>query len=195
MPHEPVAWWTAFGAIAQAAGAIATFGAVVISLWVVLSERAMRARGYANIMITFIGDGTPGTYLVGIQVLNAGVRPFQVTSVGWRTGWLRRGPKALQFRYAIQNTSIMLNQRPGPHIVDPGREEGFYTPVADMKRSNNDESRTELFGRKLPILGEAPVRGIVNISGRKPLYVKVSKDLAHFLRTGDHASTTADEAE
>jgi hypothetical protein len=195
MPHDPVIWWTAFGAIAQAAGAIATFGAVVISLWVVLSERAMRARGYANIMITFVGDGTPGTYLVGIQVLNAGVRPFQVTSVGWRTGWLRSGPKALQFRYAIQNTSIMLNQRPGPHIVDPGREEGFYTPVADMKRSNNDESRIELFGRKLPILGEAPIRGIVNITGRKPLYVKVSKDLAHFLRTGDHASTTADDVE
>lgn len=195
MPHDPVTWWTAFGAISQAVGALATFAVVVLSLWVVLSERAMRARGWAGIMVSFIGDGTPGTYLVGIHVLNAGLRPFQVTSVGWRTGWLRRGPKSFQYRYAIQNTSMMLNQKPGPHIVEPGREEGFYTPVADMKTSNSDESRSVLFKRKLPILGKAPIRGIVNITGRKPLFVKVSKDLANFLRTGEHASTTAENAE
>ncbi len=193
IPQDAVTWWTAFGAVAQAIGAVATFAAVAVSLWVVISERTMKARGSAGIRISFVGDESPGIYMVGIEVLNVGVRPFHVSSVGWRTGWLTRGPKALQYRFAIQNTSVMLNQRPGPHIVEPGRNEGFYTNVADMKSANHEESRTEMFRRKLPILGEAPIRAMVNITGRKPLYIKVSKELAHFLRTGDHAANT-DEA-
>lgn len=195
MPHDPVTWWTAFGAIAQAVAAFATFAAVAVSLWVVFSERAMKARGSAGIMVHFIGDGTPGTYMVGITVLNIGLRPFEVSSVGWRTGWLWRGPDVLRYRFAIQRTDMMLHQRPGPHIVDPGRNEGFYTSVQDMKQSNSEESRTELFKRKVPVLGDAPIRAMVNITGRKPLFIRVSDDLANFLRTGDHASTTTENAD
>lgn len=194
MPHDAVTWWSAFGGIAQAAGAVATFAAVVVSLWIALSGRALKARGSAGIRVHFIGDGTPGTYTVGIEVENIGLRPFHVSSVGWRTGWMQRGPKALRYRFAIQNTSMMLNERPGPHIVDPGRNEGWYTRVADMKGANSEESRAELFVRKVPVLGYAPIRAIVNITGRKPLCTKVSDDLADFLRTGEHASTTADDA-
>ena len=194
LPQDAVTWWTAFGAVAQALGAIATFAAVAVSLWVVTSERAMKARGSAGIRIMFAGDGTPGVYMVGIEVLNVGVRPFHVSSVGWRTGWLTRGPKALQHRFAIQNTSVLLNQKPGPHIVEPGRNEGFYTNIADMKSPDHEESRTDMFRRRVPILGEAPIRAMVNITGRTPLIFKVSQDLADFLRTGEHASTTADDA-
>lgn len=195
MPHDPVTWWTAFGAIAQAAGALATFAAVVVSLWVVSSERALKAKGSAGIRVHFVGDGTPGTYTVGIEVLNVGLRPFHVSSVGWRTGWSRFGPEIIRFRYAIQNTTMMLHKRPSPHIVDPGRDEGWYSLVADMKVHADGEAARELFKRRLPILGYAPIRGIVNITGRKPLYVKVSDSLAQFLRTGEHASTTAEEAD
>lgn len=191
-PEDAVTWWTAFGAIAQAIGAVATFAAVVVSLWVVMSERAMKAKGSAGIRVSFIGDGTPGTYFVGIDVLNIGVRPFHVGSVGWRTGWFSRGPQAFAFRYAIQNTAIMLNHQPGLTIVEPGRNQGFYTPIADMKAANGEVSRVEMFGRKFPIIGRAPIRAMINITGCKPLIVKVSKELAEFLRTGDHISTTAE---
>lgn len=191
-PQDAVTWWTAFGAIAQAIGAFATFAAVAVSLWVVLSERAMKAQGSAGIRVSFIGDGTPGTYLVGIEVMNIGVRPFHVGSVGWRTGWISRGPQAFAFRYAIQNTAIMLNHQPGPTIVEPGRNQGFYTRIADMKAANGEASRVEMFGRKFPIIGRAPIRAMIHITGRKPLMVKVSKELAEFLRTGDHISTTAE---
>ena len=195
MPDDPVTWWTAFGALAQAGAAIATFVAVVVSLWIALSGRAMKARGHADIMMHFIGDGSPGTYLVGVTVLNVGIRAFEVSSVGWRTGWFSHGPGALRYRHAIQKTSMMLHERPGPYIVEPGRNEGFYTPIADMKHNNSEASRNELFNRQAPILGYAPIRAIVNITGRKPLIVKVTKDLAEFLRTGEHASTTAENAE
>ena len=189
LPTNPTEWWTAFGAFAQAAGALATFAAVAVSLWVVLSERAMRAQASAGIKVMFAGDGTPGVYMVGIDILNIGVRPFHVSSVGWRTGWLSRGPKALHFRHAIQNPSMMLNPAPGPHIVEPGRNQGFYTKVGDMKSADAEASRTEMFARRVPILGEASIRAMVHITGRKPLVVKVTKDLADFLRTGEHAST------
>ncbi len=130
--------------------------------------------------------------MVGIDVLNVGVRPFHVTSVGWRTGWLRRGPKTVTYRYAIQNMNIMLNQRPRPHIVEPGRNEGFYVAIADMKGVNAQKSRNEMFVRKLPIIGYCPIWAMVHITGRQPAMVRASKELAHFLRTNDHASTTVD---
>jgi hypothetical protein len=189
MTVDAIEWWTAFGAIAQAAGAAATFAAVVVSLWIVVSDRAMRARGSAGIRVSFAGDGTPGIYMVGIEVLNAGTRSFHVSSVGWRTGWLRRGPKALSYQYAIQNTSMMLNQRPRPHILEPGLNDAYYTLVSDMKHAdlNNDG----FFDRKVWFLGYAPIRAMVNITGRKPLFVDVSDELALFLRTKIHADTTA----
>lgn len=186
------AWWAAFGAIAQAIAAFATLLAVAISLWVVLSERAVRPRVTAGIRVQFIGDGTPGTYMVGIEVLNAGLRPFEVSSVGWRTGWLPRGPQALRYRYALQSTSLMLHQRAPPHIVEPGRNEGFYTKVADMKANSQDEARRELFQRRVPLLGFAPIWAMVNITGQRSAVAKADKELAKFLRTNDHASTTAD---
>lgn len=193
IPQDAATWWTAFGAIAQAVGSIATFAAVALSLWIIMSERAMQAQGTAGIRVMFAGDGTPGIYMVGIEVLNVGVRAFHVSSVGWRTGWLSRGPKALQYRFAVQNTSVMMNQRPGPHIVEPGRNEGFYTKIADMKAAVVEASRTEMFDRNIPILGHAPIRALIHITGRKSVVVKVSKELANFLRTGEHAATT-DEA-
>jgi len=194
MPHDATVWWTAFGALAQAAAALATFFAVAVALWVALSERALRAEARAAVMVLFAGDGSPGIYMAGVSVTNVGVRPFHVSSVGWRTGWLSRGPEALRYRYALQNTSVMLNERPPPHIIEPGRSEGFYTRIADMKQNFGSDSWRELFERKHRVLGAAPIKALVNITGRKPLVVKVSDDLAHFLRTNEHASTTAENA-
>ena len=194
MPHDAATWWTAFGAMSQAAGSVATFAAVVLSLWIVTSERKMRARGSACIMVMFAGDGTPGQYMVSINVLNTGVRPFQVNSVGWRTGWFLHGPIKTEYRFAIQNDSVMVNQNAIPMIVEPGQSKGFHTLVADMKNPLNEVSHSDLFRRRLFILGEAPIWAMVNISGRKPVMVRVKGTLADFLRTREHANTTADIA-
>ena len=190
MSVQDATWWAAFGAVAQAIGSLATFAAVAVSLWVVLSERAMRAKGSAGLHLTFAGDGTPGVYVVGIEVLNAGFRPFHVSSVGWRTGWLPKGPANLAHRFAIQNLSVAMNPRSWPCTVEPGHKEGFYTRVSDFQSANAHRSRTEMFRRRVPLLGPAPIHAMVNITGRKPLLLKVSGDLAEFLRTGEHAATT-----
>ena len=193
-PNDAATWWTAFGAIAQAIGAMATFLAVATSLWVVLSERAMKCKGSAGIRLMFAGDGSPGIYLVGIEALNVGVRPFHVGSVGWRTGWLPHWPKALSYRYAILNTDQSINNRTSPLVVEPGRSEAFYVKIADMKGANSEESRNELFTRRLPIIGYCPIWATIHITGRTPVKVRVKGELANFLRTLDHASRTDDAA-
>lgn len=175
-------WWTGFGAIAQAIGALATFAAVAVSLWIALSERRIRARCRADIVVISAGDGSPLQYMVGIHVRNDGFRTFQVTGVGWRTGWASWGPKALQYRSAMFDTT---DGGPWPRIIAPGQEQWFYVPIAKVAQS---ESRAELFGRKMPILGEVPIRATVHITGHKRIMVKVPKNMAKFLRTGEHAS-------
>ena len=131
--------------------------------------------------------------MVGIEVLNVGTRSFQIGSVGWRTGWLSIGPEALKFRYALQNTSVMVNEHQYPCSLDPGRNQGFYTLIADMKGANADNRNDGLFDRPLGILGHAPIWAMVNITGRKPIFAKVPLDLADFLRTKVHHNTTADD--
>jgi hypothetical protein len=190
---DAITWWTAFGAIAQAIGAVATFAAVAVSLWVVQSERQLQAKVTAGIRITFVGDGSPGVYWVGVTIVNTGMRAIRVTSTGWRTGWLSRGPSALTFRHAVQNTSLVnLGKRP-PFVVEPGMQESVFTSVADMKGGNNPEAHADMFERRLPVLGDAPIQAVVNITGRNPVRVAVEPSLARFLRTMDHANTTADD--
>ena len=184
-------WWTAFGALAQAAGAFATFAAVGVSLWIVLSERALRARGRAAIMTIFQGDGTPGIHVVDFIVENVGVRDFSVQSISWRIGWLPIGPMSLRFRYAIQTSrtgQIFENRK-----IQISLSEHFYVSVAEMKIGMTAEGeRAAFFSRKVPIFGWAPMRAYANIAGRRPLRLKLEKNLLAFLRTGQHSNTTAD---
>jgi hypothetical protein len=88
----------------------------------------------------------------------------------------------------------MVSQQPGPTIVEPGRTKGFYTLIADMKNPAGEASTAEMFRRKLAILGECPIWAMINITGRKPVMVRVKGDLAKFLRTHEHANTTDDAA-
>lgn len=188
---KDVAWWTEFGAIAQALGALATFAAVLVSLWIVRSERQLRAKATAGIRIIFMGDGSPGVYLVGVSILNTGMRPVRVTSTGWRTGWLPRGPKAMRYRFAMQNTSLLQHGKSPPFVIEPGMEEVVLTSVQDMKAgmASNSAAHKDLFDRKVRVLGDAPIFAAVSFTGRPVLNVKVEPSLADFLRTNEHPST------
>lgn len=190
---DSVAWWTAFGAIAQAVGAVATFTAVAVSLWIVRSERQLRAKATAGIRMFFVGDGSPGVYIVGVTILNTGLRPLRVTSTGWRTGWIGRGAQAFKHRFAVQNTSIVEYGKRPPFVIEPGMEESVYTTVEDMKRGArvNAEAHKELFERHNRILGHAPIHAVISFTGRPALHVPVEPALATFLRTNHHANSTA----
>ena len=179
-------WWTAFGAIAQALGAVATFAAVVVSLWLAVGERSLRADGFAAIWVSFPGDGTPGEYQVMFQLRNTGLRPIVWESVAWRVGWLRRGPKSLKYRWALQadgNANHFVTQTVQPSLT------GMVTiPVAVMKPRILEEANEEkpFFRRRIKFLGNAPILAFAHVAGRKPVPLKVNQSLQDFLRTGGH---------
>ena len=184
-------WWAATAALGQMLGAFATFLAVAVSLWIVRTDRSLSGRGSAKILVTFVGDGSPGVYHVGSVVENSGIRDFLVLSISWKIGWLRKGPKKLAYAYAIQTsgTGRIFENR----WVKASLSETFLISVADMKIGLAAEAgRGSFFKRKLKFLGWAPVRAYANIAGRKPIPLAVDRELQAFLRSALHRNTTAE---
>jgi hypothetical protein len=183
-------WWSAVAAVGQVLGAIATFMAVVVSLWIVRTDRSLQGKGHAGILVIFAGDGSPGIYLVGFRVENTGIRDFMVQSIGWRVGWSRWGPRKLSYAYAIQTSGV--GQIFENRWIRPTTTETFQLKVSEMKVGLAAEGeRGMFFKRRLKLLGWAPIRAYANVSGRKPIRLKVDNKLREFLRTGSHADNTA----
>jgi hypothetical protein len=189
---DATVWWTAFGAIAQAAGALATFVAVGVALWQTSSERRLRASASAGIKILFGGYGQHGVYFLGFDVLNTGYRTIRVSSISWRAGWLPRGPRALRYHYAMQTFDGLGGRQP-PFDLEPSERTTALVSVEAFIGAGDAPANDDMFGRSLPVLGAEPIRAIINVSGRKPLIVKPSADMLKLLRTNSHPFTTADD--
>lgn len=191
MGHD-VAWWTAFGAIAQALGALATFAAVAVSLGLARSERSLRGNGRARIMALFEGDGSPGVYVVHFDLENTGLRPLTWQSVSWRVGWTRWDVWGLGYAFAIQNFTVgMFEQK---QVVEPSHTGSMSMPLTQLKAAiaNDHKVGRAFFRRVHPIFGDAPIAAYAQVAGRKNVKLRVSPELARFLRTGDHPNTTAE---
>ena len=89
--------WEKVAAIGQVAGAVATFAAVVVSLWIARSERRAHIKARAGLRLIAYGDGSPFEDAISILITNHGMWPVHVSSVGWKTGWLGVGPEWLKF--------------------------------------------------------------------------------------------------
>lgn len=184
----PALYWTQVAAIGQVAGAIATAAAVILSLWIVLSERKLQASGRCGIKAFFAGDGSAPTYMIGLDITNTGLRPLTVAAVGWRTGWFRRGPSWLGQQFAVQAASHLPYGASPPFELAAGTSKSVFTLLTDFAAANNSK-REEFFWRPRPWgkgFMKTPIHAIVSISGRRDLYVKVEPSLAEFLRTGQH---------
>ena len=88
--------WNALGS--WLAG-IATFAAVVASLYLARKGEKVRLKVFAGLRLIFRGDGSSPEEHLNIGVTNLGDRPTTITSVGWAVG---RGKKR---RYCIQTES------------------------------------------------------------------------------------------
>jgi len=143
-------FWTELSAIGQIAGAVATAAAVIVSLWIALSERATKLQISAGIRLTFAGDGSPPDYLVAITVINVGQRRVRISNVGWQTGWLgwKWAPEWLQKQYAMQVPGIG-SARP-PLDLEPGENTIVFARVEEFANGVADGRNVSLFGRKPP---------------------------------------------
>ncbi len=185
--------WTKVAAIGQVAGAIATFAAVWVSLWLARSERRPHIKAQAGLRLLFDGYGSPFEDTISIRITNHGLRPVRISSLGWRTGWLGRGPKWLAFQHAVQTcNSPMAGQAP-PFDLGPGQDASLNLPTEPFKKVG--EMRDTFFNRKLPWKAKpSPTKicVVVSIVASKAVVTRVERNLETFLATGIIAAGAAE---
>ena len=139
------------GALAQVAGSLATFGAVVVALRLARQERTIRLRVTA-------GFRTIISQVVEIQVLavtveNVGHRAAKIELFGWTTGYVRKWIKfpkrfALQSCIQMQDYNWAINER-FPWTLEPGQSKSTFIRRTEFVEGFSKHSNGDLF-RKLP---------------------------------------------
>jgi hypothetical protein len=190
--ESAILFWTQVGAVGQLMGAVATTAAVIVSLWVVASERRPHIKVQAG-MRMIVGGGEPATDIVAISVSNHGLRTVSITSFGWRTGWISGlGPRWAKFQWAQQNPEARSDPLIGhvqpPFDLAPGEERTIMLRAETYRRNNDQVKQRNFFGRKLPFQKEvspANVCVVVSLAVFKSVITPVERPLARFLVTGE----------
>jgi hypothetical protein len=147
---DPVLFWTAAAAIGQIVGALFTAAAVAVSLWVVLTERREKLQFAAGRRV-IIGALPQTLDVVAFELVNLGLSSVHVTTLGWRTGWLSRGPDWMRYRHAVQLFGSGLGSEP-PCDLAPGRRMSSAFPLSSATEER--PATDDIFApRKVPLLG------------------------------------------
>jgi len=152
-------FWTIAAALGQIAGAIATFAAVGVSLWIVISERREKIKLSVGER-AIVGAGTK-IDVIAFQITNVGHRPVRINSFGWRVGWLPRGPTWLRYEWAFQTPGNLPVSDNPPIDVLPGRSASMFIEL-DPFLTRASAKDGDLFGpRQVPLLGRClpPIYG------------------------------------
>lgn len=106
---------------------IATFTAVVLSLYLARRGDRIRLKSYAGLRVVVRGDGTPTEEHLDIGVTNLGDRAVTVTTVGWAVG------KGKQRRFCIQDVSGSWTHQ-YPRKLEHGEHANF---MVSFKQTEN----------------------------------------------------------
>ena len=169
-------------ALGEAAGALFGVPVGMVALWATRSERELKGKGHARIMLEVRRGAEYGRYHVSFSLENTGLRPLTWTNVAWRVGWLRFGPKVLKREWALQNVGayIFVN-----HTIEPTSEAQEFISVADLKAARDEQSEP-YFCRRIFLLGLAPISAFAIVRGRRPIRLTLSRELKRLLQTGEH---------
>lgn len=80
---QKILLWNAIGT--WVAG-IATLAAVLVSLWLATHSNKIRLQIKLGMMVSYIGDGSPGQNFVGFTVSNVSERNVTISSICWQVG-------------------------------------------------------------------------------------------------------------
>ncbi len=172
-----ILYWTKLAAIGQIAGAVATAAAVIVSLFIVFSER----REFLRLVVsrkTMYPPNTAPYDVIDFEVTNIGVQRVRVTAFGWRTGWASKGPAWLRYVFGTLGRSGMAGMIDPPFDLEPGTSVSklvLLSSIADVSLW-----RSTLFGaRQVPGLGPrySPIFGTVTTARGTRKRVRVSADL------------------
>lgn len=185
--ENPQLFWTIVAAIGQAAGSIATAAAVIVSLWIALSERRIKLRVKCYIGVIAPGDGSGYIDVVSINITNESYRRASIINLGWRTGWtnLRWAPHWLKYQFAIQMPSAG-SPRP-PLDLEPGQTTTVWI-LADDFRKATLHNGADFFLRKPPWRRRqvpTKIECVVSPTVDKEVKVRVDSSLERFLATGE----------
>lgn len=191
--------WEMVAALGQLGGAVATFLAVVVALWVAYAERRVRLKVRAMLQVLTPGDGSGFEDVITISITNYGHRSVHIAQVGWRTGWSRRGPDWLKFQHAISlfnHPVSAMGQKP-PFELEPGRAATLFLAPEAINR--NREHRETFFGRRYPFRKKVlptKVCVIVSVTANRDHYARADRGLENFLATGviERGAAQANEA-
>lgn len=183
---QMILFWTKIGAIGQLVGALATFCAVLVSLYVVITERREGIKLVVGQRM-IIGGGS-NLDVISFQITNIGARPFVINSIGWRTGWFKRGPKSLRYKWGFQmgDNSPLSTQL--PHILQQGQTASVTIPI-NMFFNNNSKEKSLFHPRKILnfINVGTNMHGVVNTALGSVKLVRVETALTKIIE--DHYSS------
>ena len=169
-------FWTQAAAVGQIAGAVATAAAVIVSLWIVLSERRERLK-LAVGHRTIVERGKAHTEVVVFDITNLGLFPARISSFSWKVGWLNMGPLWARYETAIQlpdeigGATTPLSLEAGERATMIIRLDRFEPKVAASK--DVFRRRSLPFGRWiLP-----PVYGVAHTTRGNKIAVQIEKGL------------------
>lgn len=118
--------WEIINAVATCLGVIATFTAVLVSLWLASRPDRLNLTGRAGIRV-LLTPGEPGRpELLMMEIVNRGRRPAKITGIGWEFGARRSRRK--HFVQQIDRHDRMSSAL--PIILDDGAEARWYHPFA-----------------------------------------------------------------
>lgn len=95
-------WLQVWNVVGTWLAGVATFGAVVVSLWLARQQGRVRLSVHAAVMFRFTRDGTPPVECIGYRVTNLGDRAVNINAIGWAVG--KRKAK----RFAVLETDDRL---------------------------------------------------------------------------------------
>lgn len=185
---SPELFWTKIAAIGQVAGAVATFAAVWVSLYLAASDRRFQLRVTAR--LAHLVDSGGQTPVVSIDVENVGQRTAKVLGFGWSGGffkrWWRWRPAWLKSTTALQQPDYtwQINEN-FPWKLEPGDSKSTLMRRDDF--FNNCNIRfTGMFFRKIPLIKRYVAvrpRVLITISSRRQaLFGRIDDNLLRELR-------------
>ena len=151
-------YWTKVGALGQVGGALATFLAVLVSLYLAARGRRPRLKLTAGERLIITPGQPDHVRVLSFSVANAGERPVHVRGIGWRTGWLRRGPAFLRTQAAVQLTGGLGIGKEPPYEIQAGAEVSSITLLQNLLDHIQTKSGEPFFARDWPVLGRRPTR-------------------------------------
>ncbi len=168
---QQIQMWNAVGT--WLAG-IATFLAVVVSLYLARKSDRVRVQATAGIRLVFVGDGSPAEEHVGITVVNLGERAIIINSIGWRVG---KGKKA---RHCIQPVYGQFTHQ-YPKQLAHGEQASFLVSFKAMPNWLSEFRSGFIQDAKASNL--KTLRAIVNTSVGQVIEVRPENNLLEKLRS------------